>query len=157
MAFEFSTLEGASHKTYCRSGEDTRLTNELYNVESLCRIGNLVGKTLKIDKTMAFAEKGGFSHVSVELDLNQPLLLDFMHFGEKYRFEYEGLHLIFFCCGKYGHHMSPCSVKGNSTSQNEESKDSPTTEEKLFRGDSDACPSTEEKACPRDTLCPAGH
>ncbi|KAI9124130.1 hypothetical protein K1719_005430 [Acacia pycnantha] len=35
------------------------LPHELYNVESIRRIGNMIGKTLKIDRTTAFSEKGG--------------------------------------------------------------------------------------------------
>ncbi|KAI9121312.1 hypothetical protein K1719_008345 [Acacia pycnantha] len=79
------------------------LPHELYNVESIRRIGNMIGKTLKIDRTTAFLEKGGFARMCVEVDLQRPLLPGFSHFGEECRFEFEGLHLVCFTCGRYGH------------------------------------------------------
>ncbi|KAI9121670.1 hypothetical protein K1719_008703 [Acacia pycnantha] len=45
------------------------LPHELYNVESIRRIGNMIGRTLKIDRTTAFSEKCGFARVCVEVDL----------------------------------------------------------------------------------------
>ncbi|KAI9085967.1 hypothetical protein K1719_032044 [Acacia pycnantha] len=58
------------------------LPTELYCVESFRRLGNLVGKTLKIDRTTAFSEKGGFVRICFEVDLQKPLLLGFDHFGK---------------------------------------------------------------------------
>ncbi|XP_028769767.1 uncharacterized protein LOC114727234 [Neltuma alba] len=77
---------------------------KLYNVESLWQLGNLVGRTLKIDRTTAFSEKGGFARICVEVDLEKPLLPAFMHFDEVHKILYERLHLICFRCGQYGHH-----------------------------------------------------
>ncbi|KAI9102969.1 hypothetical protein K1719_023408 [Acacia pycnantha] len=99
------------------------LPHELYNVESIRRIGNMIGKTLKIDRTTAFSEKGGFARMCVEVDLQKPLLPGFSHFGEERRFKYEGLHLVCFTCGRYGHRMDQCTVTtqskehGNSSSE----------------------------------------
>ena len=87
------------------------LPSELYNVESLRRIGNLVGKTLKIDRTTTLSEKGSFARICVEVNLEKPLLPAFHHFGEDHQILYEGLHLICFQCGKYGHHKDHCSTK----------------------------------------------
>lgn len=106
------------------------LPSELYNVESLRRIGNLVGRTLKIDRTTAFSEKGGFARICVEVDLQRPLLPAFFHFGEEFKIVYEGLHLICFTCGKYGHRTESCpfykkdqeksmASESNNPSQNE--------------------------------------
>ncbi|XP_028769816.1 uncharacterized protein LOC114727283 [Neltuma alba] len=92
---------------------------ELYNVESLRRLGNLVGKMLKIDRTTAFSEKGGFARICVELDLEQPLLPSFDHFGEERKIKYEGLHLVCFNCGTYGHRMDHCTWR-RSENQNQE-------------------------------------
>ncbi|KAK4259271.1 hypothetical protein QN277_005619 [Acacia crassicarpa] len=90
------------------------LPHELYNVESIRRIGNMIGKTLKIDRTTAFSEKGGFARMCVEVDLQRPLLPGFSHFGEERRFEFEGLLLVCFCCGRYGHRMDQCAAKSTS-------------------------------------------
>ncbi|KAI9121075.1 hypothetical protein K1719_008108 [Acacia pycnantha] len=104
-------------------GADSGPSHELYNVESIRRIGNMIGKTLKIDRTTAFSEKGGFARMCVEVDLQKPLLPGFSHFGEERRFKYEGLHLVCFTCGRYGHRMDQCTVTtqskepGNSSSE----------------------------------------
>ncbi|XP_054801608.1 uncharacterized protein LOC129305663 [Prosopis cineraria] len=84
---------------------------ELYNVESLRRIGNMVGRTLKIDLSTSILDMGAFRRICVELDLSQPLLPSFMHFGEDIKIGYEGLHLVCFHCGKYGHHKDVCPEK----------------------------------------------
>ncbi|KAK4270920.1 hypothetical protein QN277_019685 [Acacia crassicarpa] len=86
------------------------LPHELYNVESIRRIGNMIGRTLKIDRTTAFSKKGGFARLCVEVDLQKPLLSGFSHFGEERRFAYEGLHMVCFTCGRYGHRMTQCAV-----------------------------------------------
>ncbi|KAI9114135.1 hypothetical protein K1719_014785 [Acacia pycnantha] len=90
------------------------LPHELYNVESIRIIGNMIGKTLKIDRTTAFSEKGGFARMCVEIDLQRPLLPGFCHFGEERRFEFEGLHLVCFTCGRYGHRTEQCVVHATS-------------------------------------------
>ncbi|KAK4267720.1 hypothetical protein QN277_024463 [Acacia crassicarpa] len=96
------------------------LPHELYNVESIRRIGNMIGRTLKIDRTTAFSEKGSFARMCVEVDLQRPLLPGFSHLGEERRFEFEGLHLVCFSCGRYGHRMDQCTA--NTTSQEPGSK-----------------------------------
>ncbi|KAI9105162.1 hypothetical protein K1719_022691 [Acacia pycnantha] len=59
----------------------------------------------------------------VEVDLQKPLLTGFSHFGEERRFKYEGLHLVCFTCGRYGHRMDQCTATtqskehGNSSSE----------------------------------------
>ncbi|KAI9127363.1 hypothetical protein K1719_001922 [Acacia pycnantha] len=76
---------------------------EFYNVESLRRIGNMVGRMIKIDRSTSIYEKGGFARICVEIDLKQPLLPSYMVFGEERHIIYEGLHQVCFGCGKYGH------------------------------------------------------
>ncbi|KAI9125002.1 hypothetical protein K1719_003618 [Acacia pycnantha] len=102
------------------------LPHELYNLESIRRIGNMIGKTLKIDRTTAFSEKGGFARMYVEVDLQKPLLLGFSHFGEESRFKYEGLHLVCFTCGRYGHRMDQCTVTTQSKEHGNSSSEAPS-------------------------------
>ncbi|XP_028806314.1 uncharacterized protein LOC114761155 [Neltuma alba] len=68
-------------------------------------------KPLKIDRTTTFSDKGGFARIYVELDLQKPLLPAFDHFGENHAIEYEGLHLVCFNYGTYGHHTNQCLLK----------------------------------------------
>ncbi|KAI9116613.1 hypothetical protein K1719_012271 [Acacia pycnantha] len=84
---------------------------EFYNVESLQRIGNMVGKMIKIDRPTSIYEKGGFAHICMEIDLKQPLLPTYMVFGEERPIIYEGLHQVCFECGKYGHQRKGCPMR----------------------------------------------
>lgn len=78
---------------------------EFYNHDSLWRVGGMIGRTLKVDMTTTIASRGKFARLCVEMDLRKLLLPNFRALGRKYRIEYEGLHLLCFNCGKYGHHI----------------------------------------------------
>ena len=84
---------------------------EFFNAESLHMIGNLVGKTLKVDSRTYLTERGKFARICVELDLDKKLWPAIRIFGKELIVEYEGLHKICFCCGKYGHCREVCSEK----------------------------------------------
>lgn len=96
------------------------LPMELYNVESLRRIGNMVGKTIKIDRSTSIYDKGGFARICVEVDLHQPLLPEFEAFGEKRSIIYEGLHLVCFKCGRYGHQKENCHYEYHGMDEKED-------------------------------------
>ncbi|KAI9127487.1 hypothetical protein K1719_002046 [Acacia pycnantha] len=84
------------------------LPMEFCTVESLGLIGNMIGKIVKIDRSTSIYEKGGFARICVEIDLQTPLLPAFKVFGEVKQLVYEGLHLVCFGCGKYGHERMVC-------------------------------------------------
>ncbi|KAI9117367.1 hypothetical protein K1719_011533 [Acacia pycnantha] len=90
---------------------------EFYNVESLRRIGNMVGKMIKIDRSTSIYDKGGFVRICVELDLTRPLLPTYVVFGEERPIIYEGLHRVCFNCGKYGHQKVECPLCQPSSSE----------------------------------------
>ncbi|XP_028790153.1 uncharacterized protein LOC114746133 [Neltuma alba] len=76
-----------------------------------------VGKTLKVDlKTLtenstrfSNVERGRFARVCVELDLQKKLVPRVIAANSIYNVEYEGLYLICFVCGRYGHRKETCS------------------------------------------------
>ncbi|KAI9084135.1 hypothetical protein K1719_033933 [Acacia pycnantha] len=84
------------------------LPMEFCTVESLGLIGNMIGKIVKIDRSTSIYEKGGFARICVEIDLQTPSLPAFKGFGEERQLVYEGLHLVCFRCGKYGHERMVC-------------------------------------------------
>ncbi|KAI9119067.1 hypothetical protein K1719_009742 [Acacia pycnantha] len=58
----------------CHIAAWIRLPNvpfEFYNVESLRRIGNMIGKMIKVDRTTSIYDKGGFACICVEIDLQK--------------------------------------------------------------------------------------
>ncbi|KAI9100906.1 hypothetical protein K1719_024030 [Acacia pycnantha] len=83
---------------------------EFYNVESLRRIGNMIGRMIKVDRATSIYDKGGFACICVKIDLQQPLLPSYTVFGEERSIIYEGLHQVCFRCGRYGHRKDTCSL-----------------------------------------------
>ncbi|KAI9111318.1 hypothetical protein K1719_017730 [Acacia pycnantha] len=83
---------------------------EFYNVESLRRIGNMIGRMIKIDHSTSIYDKGGFTRICVEINLQKPLLPTYMVFEEERSIIYEGLHQVCFMCGKYRHQKHTCPL-----------------------------------------------
>ncbi|KAI9116678.1 hypothetical protein K1719_012336 [Acacia pycnantha] len=63
---------------------------------------------IKVDRSTSIYDKGEFARICVEVDLQQPLLPAFTVFGEDKQLVYEGLHLVCFGCGLYGHECESC-------------------------------------------------
>ncbi|KAI9125946.1 hypothetical protein K1719_003364 [Acacia pycnantha] len=91
-------------------GEASGCSFEFYNVESLRRIGNMIGKMIKVDRSTSVYDKGGFARICVEIDLKKLLLPTYLVFGEERNIIYEGLHQVCFSCGKYGHQKVVCPM-----------------------------------------------
>ncbi|KAI9098962.1 hypothetical protein K1719_024729 [Acacia pycnantha] len=81
---------------------------EFFTVEALGIIENMIGKMIKIDRSTSIYDKGVFARICVEIDLQQPLLPAFIAFGKDKQLVYEGLHLVCFQCGLYGHERGNC-------------------------------------------------
>ncbi|XLR08093.1 hypothetical protein S83_036031 [Arachis hypogaea] len=87
------------------------LAIEYYEEEMLKRIGNILGKTMRVDTNTADKSRGKFARLCVELHLTEPLVLQYSINGIRYLVEYEGLHSICFQCGLVGHDSNSCSGK----------------------------------------------
>lgn len=85
-----------------------KLPLEYYNARALWRVGNLIGRTLKVDTTTSLTSRGKFARLCVEINLEQKLVPQVEIMGLSYGVEYEGLHLICFQCGRYGHVKDSC-------------------------------------------------
>lgn len=82
-----------------------KLPLELYNTSFLWRIGSGLGTMLKVDRLTSIYSRGQYDRICVEIDLDKPLKSYIIIRGFKLLNEYEGLHLICFHCGKYGHKL----------------------------------------------------
>lgn len=89
-----------------------------YTELGLRRVGSLLGRVLKVDYDTKFACRGRFARLCVELDLTQPLLGIIYVEGDGHKVEYEGLDVICFKCGMYGHRKDTCS-QGQDNGKNE--------------------------------------
>ncbi|XP_034208252.1 uncharacterized protein LOC117621816 [Prunus dulcis] len=84
---------------------------ECFDVWSLRRIGNLLGKLLKIDSLTTSQNRGKFARLCVELDLTKSLDA-FVQINQNwYNIEYEGLPDICYLYGCYGHKRENCTFK----------------------------------------------
>lgn len=121
-------LEGIHHIAAWVRLPDTLM--ECYNERFLNLIGNRIGKTVRIDHTTNVQARGKFARLCVEVDLDKPLLANYRWEGQPLKIEYEGMHLICFHCGRYGHQKDACIYmirpmpKPHETTKADNSKDS---------------------------------
>ncbi|CAN1259077.1 hypothetical protein LINPERPRIM_LOCUS10068 [Linum perenne] len=81
---------------------------QYYHAQVLTSLGNLLGRTVKIDYNTQHAERGKFARMAVEIDLNQPLAPVIKLDGVWQDVEYENLPALCFTCGKVGHLLDDC-------------------------------------------------
>lgn len=62
-------------------------------------------------------ERAKFARVCVEVDLQKILVSKFELNGRIYNVKYEGLHLVCFGCGRYGHRKVECPLLASKTPQ----------------------------------------
>ncbi|KAJ6924552.1 hypothetical protein NC652_017734 [Populus alba x Populus x berolinensis] len=93
---------------------------EYYDTAVLWKIGNHIGKTLKVDRTTSVGMRGNYARICVEVDLTKPLLSKFKLRRRIRRISYEGLHMICFGCGQYGHKHDMCPFSMNKEDRNDE-------------------------------------
>lgn len=71
-------------------------------------IGNMIGKTVKVDKNTLTKERGKYARLCIQVNLLKPFLSMFLIKGRHYKIEYERLHLLCLSCGQFGHSTSGC-------------------------------------------------
>lgn len=98
----------------CRKNEASvpRLPIVLYNSRFLARIGNVLGSMLKVNKLTSIHSRGRFARLCVELDFSHPLTMHIMVRSNLVYLEYEGLHVVCFKCGVYGHKQYQFNAEG---------------------------------------------
>nr|XP_025632945.1 uncharacterized protein LOC112727420 [Arachis hypogaea] len=79
------------------------LAIEYYNRTILEKIGNIIGRTIKVDTNTADVSRGKIARICVEVDLEKPLVSQYQINGKTHLVEYEGIHLVCFHCGMVGH------------------------------------------------------
>ncbi|CAN1178990.1 hypothetical protein LINPERHAP2_LOCUS33936 [Linum perenne] len=72
------------------------------------RIGNYIGKTIRLDLATSEGARGRYARVCVEIDLSKPLLGKYMLEDRVYLVEYESIENFCFGCGKYGSKAVTC-------------------------------------------------
>ena len=86
-----------------------RISVEYFNKQFLLhKIGQKIGRVLKIDSTTESVARGQYTRLCVEVDLTKPLLSKFRLNGRVWGIQYEGLKMICFHCGRQGHKEETC-------------------------------------------------
>ena len=81
---------------------------EYFDYKFLIQLGAKFGKPVKIDTTTSVVSRGNFARLCVEVDLSKPLISKFKLRHRVRRVAYEGIHMVCFECGKYGHRNESC-------------------------------------------------
>ncbi|XP_019183349.1 PREDICTED: uncharacterized protein LOC109178208 [Ipomoea nil] len=87
------------------------LPAEYYNLIFLRKLGNKVGRTIRVDQATSLVSRGMFARICVEVDISKPLISKFKYKDRVRSVAYEGIHLICFSCGIYGHSPDACPKK----------------------------------------------
>ena len=72
------------------------------------KIGNKIGRPIKVDAATSLASRGHFARQCIEVDLSKQLLSKFRLRNKIHRIEYEGIYLVCFECGRFGHRVGKC-------------------------------------------------
>ncbi|XP_019184629.1 PREDICTED: uncharacterized protein LOC109179582 [Ipomoea nil] len=84
------------------------LPAEYYSLIFLRKLGNKVGRTIRVDQATSMVSRGMFARVCVEVDITKPLISKFTYKGRVRLVAYEGIHMVCFTCGVYGHSPEAC-------------------------------------------------
>lgn len=86
------------------------LNVEYFKVDFMEKIRNLISNIMKVDPHTMSQARGKFTRVCVELDMSKPLTLFIKVEGRTYGVVYEGIQLVCFECGFYGHGRDTCPI-----------------------------------------------
>ncbi|CAI0418998.1 unnamed protein product [Linum tenue] len=79
-----------------------------YHKEVLFSLGNMIGRTIKLDYHTLHQQRARFARIAVEIDLSKPLITRVRLDGAWQYLEYENLPVCCFECGKVGHTKESC-------------------------------------------------
>ncbi|CAL1355902.1 unnamed protein product [Linum trigynum] len=84
-----------------------------YHREVLFAIGNLIGRTIKLDYHTENLQRGKFARMAIDLDMTKPLPTRIHLDGKWQGITYENLPHICYGCGKIGHIEEKCPANEN--------------------------------------------
>ncbi|CAI0473757.1 unnamed protein product [Linum tenue] len=81
---------------------------EFINKEAVMKIGEWLGKPVRVDRATELGARGKYARVCIEVNLTQPLISKFKIEGVTYLVQYEGLDDLCTDCGTYGKKAGKC-------------------------------------------------
>ncbi|CAN1320742.1 hypothetical protein LINPERPRIM_LOCUS31818 [Linum perenne] len=85
-----------------------KLPIQYFNSLAVHRIGNCIGRTVRMDLATEEGARCRYARVCVEVDITKPLLGKYMIEDREFKIEYESLENMCFECGCYGHKRESC-------------------------------------------------
>ncbi|CAN0921042.1 hypothetical protein LINGRAHAP2_LOCUS32396 [Linum grandiflorum] len=93
-----------------------QLPYQYYQTDILTGLGNLIGKTVRIDKRTLTSACGKFAHLAVEVNLKEAVATGVFIDDVWQDVEYENLPTLCFACGRIGHQIAECPSKISESS-----------------------------------------
>ncbi|XP_019198959.1 PREDICTED: uncharacterized protein LOC109192712 [Ipomoea nil] len=103
---------------------------EYYNFIFLRKLGNRIGRTVRVDQATSLVSRGKFVRICVEVDMRKPLISKFTYKGRVRYVSYEGIHMVCFACGVYGHSTEACPLSREATANPEGHEAEQTSDER---------------------------
>ncbi|CAL1360075.1 unnamed protein product [Linum trigynum] len=115
-----------------------RLPVHFYHKEVLFALGNLIGRTIKLDYHTEHGHRGKFARIAIELDMAKPLRPRVRLDGFWQKVVYENLPHVCFECGIVGHAESVCPKLGRDLTPTAISLDSTAGSQRLPASETEA-------------------
>ncbi|CAN1120788.1 hypothetical protein LINPERPRIM_LOCUS936 [Linum perenne] len=85
-----------------------QLPIHFFNTTAVTRIGNHIGRTIRLDLATTEGARARYARVCVEVDVSKPLLGKYMIGDRVFHVVYESLENLCHSCGMYGHKSDGC-------------------------------------------------
>ncbi|XP_050205722.1 uncharacterized protein LOC126655541 [Mercurialis annua] len=95
---------------------------QYYSNHVLKAIASTIGHVIRIDYNTEAMERGKFARLAINLDLSKPLISRILIDGRVQKIEYEGLPIICFDCGRYGHRENNCPFNNKTEGDTTQAK-----------------------------------
>ncbi|XP_019178357.1 PREDICTED: uncharacterized protein LOC109173571 [Ipomoea nil] len=90
---------------------------EYYDLIFLKKLGNRIRRTVRDDQATSLVSRGKFTRICIEIDMRKPLISKFTYKEKVRQVAYEGIHLVCFSCGLYGHAKDACPLRRKPTAE----------------------------------------
>ncbi|CAN1801921.1 hypothetical protein LINPERHAP1_LOCUS23160, partial [Linum perenne] len=107
-----------------------QLPIHFFNTTTVTRIGNHIGRTIRLDLATAEGARARYARVCVEVDVSKLLLGKYMIGDRVFHVVYESLENLCHACRTYGHKADACPASASKTEETPTKQDPTNTSNK---------------------------